>query len=204
MKNTISVTIRRRGISLVDGYMLMNSDTSTMIGIALRATASGVASSLRIRNRISRNADADAEHACRRSGPTRAFLPDTKAASLIRSKLSTNASAIALGAGRKYGLRSKACTANSHTSRKPMPNTAGATERLDPTCHAIAHCTSECVAIDAVIGPRRPPGRRLAVPRRVLDPSQRLAHLGDLRRRSWSSRGCPRCVRVRGRRRSGR
>ena len=57
MKYTISVTIRRRGISLVAGYMFTNSETSTMIGIALSATAIGVASSLRMRNRISRNAD---------------------------------------------------------------------------------------------------------------------------------------------------
>jgi hypothetical protein len=120
------VTIRRRGISLVAGYMLMNSDTSTMIGIAFSATAIGVASSLRSRKRINRNADPTPSNvpAIR---PTSAFLPDTKAASLMRLKLSKNAFEIALGAGRKYGLRSNACTANSHTSRNPMPNTAGAT-----------------------------------------------------------------------------
>ena len=82
MKNTISVTIRRRGISLVAGYMLMNSETSTMIGIALRATASGVASSFRIRNRINRNAEPTPSSVPAIS-PTSAFLPDTKAASLI-------------------------------------------------------------------------------------------------------------------------
>ena len=37
-----SVTISRRGISDVMANMLLNTDTSTMIGIAFSATASGV------------------------------------------------------------------------------------------------------------------------------------------------------------------
>ena len=57
MKNTINITIVRRGVEVVDENMLLSTGTRTMIGIALRATASGVTISSRKRNRISTNAN---------------------------------------------------------------------------------------------------------------------------------------------------
>ncbi len=74
MKNTISVTISRRGTSVVMANMLLNTGTSTMIGIALRAIASGVASSLAIRNRISTKLSATPT-TVPRTRPTNAFCP---------------------------------------------------------------------------------------------------------------------------------
>ena len=124
MKYTTTVTISRRGTSDVIENMLLNTATSTKIGTALSAIASGVSKSLSRLNRISRN-DIAIPSSVPAKSPTKALVPDTIVASQMSSKLEVNWSQIADGGGRKYGLRSKTSTAPSQSARKPTPNTSG-------------------------------------------------------------------------------
>ena len=89
MKYTTTVTISRRGTSDVIENMLLNTATSTKIGTALRAIASGVSRSLSRLNRISRNDIAIPSSVPARS-PTSALAPETIVASQISSKLDVN------------------------------------------------------------------------------------------------------------------
>ena len=114
MKYTISVTISRRGISDVMANMLLNTDTSTMIGIALRAMASGLSMSLSRRKRIRRKLTATPSTVPTTS-PARALRPETNAASRTSSMLSTNADQMLDGLGRKYGFQSKTSAASSQS-----------------------------------------------------------------------------------------
>src|SRR4029450_4741104 len=118
--------MRRRGTSLVTGYILLNSATSTKIGTAFSAIDSGVIRSFSTRNRTSTKL-ISTPSAVPTASPTNAFRPETFVASQIRAVFSRNAVQIAEGAGRKDGWKSKTLTAVSHTSRKPTPNTSGGT-----------------------------------------------------------------------------
>ena len=55
-KNTTIVTMSRRGMLLVVENMLLKIGARAMIGMALRAAASGVTSSLTMRKRLARKA----------------------------------------------------------------------------------------------------------------------------------------------------
>src|SRR5262245_39466885 len=124
MKYTTSVTISRRGTSLVTGYMLLNTATSTKIGIAFSATATGLNRSSTSRKRASRKA-IPTPLPVPTSSPTNAVRPDTLVASQINDVVARNASQIAEGAGRKYGWKSKTLTAASHNTRNTAPNNSG-------------------------------------------------------------------------------
>jgi len=100
MKYTTSVTITRRGISLVIEYMLLSTATSTKIGIALSAIASAVMSWLRNRNRLSTKLIATPS-TVPATRPTRALVPETVAAPRTSAKLVVNCERIADGGARK-------------------------------------------------------------------------------------------------------
>src|SRR6478752_4405561 len=112
--------MRRRGTSEVLANWLLNTDTSTMIGMALTATASGLTMSLSSRKRISRKLIRVPS-----SSPTRALVPDTLVAPQMSVKLSTNACQIFDGAGRKYGFQSNNLTAASQAATNSTPNAIG-------------------------------------------------------------------------------
>ncbi len=100
MKNTMSITMSRRGTSLVEVNMFWKTATSTMIGIALSAIASGETSSLSRLERM-RAKLAATPRPIPRSRPTRALPPETKAAARTSPTLSVKADQMAVGAGRK-------------------------------------------------------------------------------------------------------
>ena len=149
----------------------------------------------------------DAEAHQQRTPPaTPSTMPDDQADQRVRArtrrrrprsrpKLSTNADQIALGAGRKYGLMSNALTSNSHSGeRTPTPKTH---RRHDDV--AAAPSASRTLASIARSSVLDPPSRRHGC---GLDAAQRLADLGDLVEELGRPRGCRRCGRGRGRRRS--
>src|SRR5262245_2011072 len=189
MKYTMTATINRRGTSLVTGYMLLNTETSTKIGTAFSAIASGVIRSFRSRNRARRKLVATPIRAPRIS-PTSALSPDTLVASQIKAVFVVNALQIADGVGRKYGWKSKTFTASSHRPRNAIPNTTGGHTRPN-TCPG-----------DRLIVPRRPArcrARRRLVGRHGAPPGPRSPW-----RRRRRSPAYPRRVRARVRRRSRR
>ncbi len=163
MKYTTSVTISRRGTSLVTENMLLNTETKTKIGTAFRPIASGDTRSFSNRKRASRKLIAMPSAAPTRS-PINAFRPDTRVASQIRVALARNSAQIADGAGRKYGWKSNTFTAASHSTRNAMPNTTGG--------HTLATTDRE---VD-LTGPRppapvRPPTSGPARPSRAAPPA---------------------------------
>ena len=79
----------RRGISLVMEYMLLSTATNTKIGTAFSAIASGVMSEFKKRKRLRMKLIATPKTVPAIS-PTRAFIPETDAASQIRDALSKN------------------------------------------------------------------------------------------------------------------
>jgi hypothetical protein len=104
--------------------IVLNTDTRTMIGIALRAMASGLSMSLSSRNRISRKLMAT-PRMVPTTRPMMALRPETKAASRIRPKLSTNSDHTSDGFGRKYGFHPNTTTASSQIARNATPNSTG-------------------------------------------------------------------------------
>ena len=189
MKYTISVTISRRGISDVIANMLLNTDTSTMIGIALRATASGVEHSLSSRNRISRKLTA-----------TPSTVPSDEPDQGVRARhgaprprsgrsCRVNASRSLDGLGRKYGFQSNTLTASSHSGEEGDAEHERRPRRRPTTRPRpiVAHRSSTPTAAD----------------RAVVDlvAAQRLAHLGDLLEERGVLAGVDVAVRRRGRRR---
>src|SRR5258706_7738209 len=74
-KNTTIVTMSRRGIELVIANMLLNTETSTMMGTAFTATASGLNSSFTARKREAANA-ATRPTAVPATRPMSALVPD--------------------------------------------------------------------------------------------------------------------------------
>src|SRR5689334_20616530 len=124
MNDTIRVTISRRGTSVVLANMLLNTGTSTMIGIALSATASGVTSSLTTLKRISTKLSATPQ-ITPNTRPTSAFAPVTYIASATFDQFSVSSDQIAEGAGRRYGSMSKILTISSHVPRNSPPTISG-------------------------------------------------------------------------------
>src|SRR6188472_2669034 len=118
------VTISRRGTSEVPENWFVNTATSTTMGMAFNATASGPIMSLSTLKRISRKLMATPS-STPRTRPTSALVPDTTAASQMNEKLSTNARQMADGGVRKYGFQSNTLTASSHAPRNTTPNTTG-------------------------------------------------------------------------------
>ena len=84
----MTVTISRRGMALVVENMLLKIGTRAMMGMALTATATGVVSSPRKRNRLA-SAPAATPNSVPRTSPTRALVPVTRAACTIPLRLAS-------------------------------------------------------------------------------------------------------------------
>ena len=126
MNDTINVTINRRGTSVVLANMLLNTGTSTMIGIALSATANGVTSSFTTLNRISTKLSAT-PLITPKMRPTRAFAPVTSMASQTLLQLSPSVDAIDDGAGSRNGWMSNTRTMICQVPTNNTPTINGGT-----------------------------------------------------------------------------
>ena len=129
MNDTINVTIKRRGTSVVLTNMLLNTGTSTMIGMALSATASGVTNSLTTLNRMSTKLSAT-PLTTPKTSPTSALAPVTRIASQTLLQLSPSVVPIDDGAGSRYGWMSNTCTMISQVPRNKTPTISGGTRNL--------------------------------------------------------------------------
>ena len=175
MKNTIRVTISRRGTSLVIANMLLEHRDEHDDRDALRPTASGVASSLSDVEPHQQKARRNAERPCRPAARPARSCPTPKVASQNQlDDCRRRRSRSQIGAGRKNGLRSNASTTPSQASRNDARRTAPAAATAASTMRR------------AIIGrrPRHDP-RRVRCPRSasrtsVIDAIERLVLAGVL------------------------
>ena len=167
MNDTMSVTISRRGTSVVLANMLLNTGTSTMIGMALSATANGVTSSLTTLNRI-RTKLSPTPQSTPNSSPTNALAPVTTIASYTFGQLSSRLDQIADGDGSRNGWMSNTRTMASQVPRNSAPTMSGGTSACPDrsrSVHRSSIAAARARSLNSIVG---------------LGAAQRLADLGDL------------------------